>query len=63
MRRKFKLLSLTEEHLLFAQQYGFLYLLSIDDVKEVHDEHRVKAIEAKGQQINGATISTRVHRL
>jgi len=34
---------LTEEHLRFAQQYGFLYLLSIDGVKEVHDKYRVKA--------------------
>lgn len=34
---------LTEEHLRFTQQYGFLYLLSIDGVKEVHDKYRVKA--------------------
>lgn len=34
---------LTEEHLIFAQRYGFLYLLSIDGVKEVHDKYRVKA--------------------
>ncbi|MCS7185978.1 MAG: radical SAM protein [Armatimonadetes bacterium] len=34
---------LTEEHILFAQQHGFRYLLSIDGVKEVHDKYRVKA--------------------
>ncbi len=34
---------LTEEHLRFAQRYGFRYLLSIDGVKEIHDRHRVKA--------------------
>jgi uncharacterized protein len=34
---------LSEEHLRFARQYGFLYLISIDGVEEVHDKYRVKA--------------------
>lgn len=32
---------LTEEHVYFARQHGFLYLLSIDGEKEVHDKHRI----------------------